>query len=314
MSTLLPFGFSSTALDVVQGVDATGRHVVITGAASGIGAETARAVAHTGASLTLAVRSVDAGRLVAAELTAATGNQRIDVRQLDLSDLASIAEFVDGWSGPLHVLVNNAGIMATPESRSSQGWECQFATNPLGHAALTSGLHAALANANGARVVNVSSIGHRRSPVVFDDIHFTNRPYDKWSAYGQSKTANVLHAVGISQRWADDGITANALHPGGIMTNLQRHMDPTEFEAMGWVDADGNLQKGFKTAQQGAATTTMLAMSPLVDGVSGQYFEDCNQAVPATPDDRSRGVQQYALDPEQAQRLWDYSISALANA
>ena len=147
--------------------------------------------------------------------------------------------------------------------------------------------------------------------MVFDDLNFAHRPYDKWAAYGQSKTANILCAVGITQRWAADGITANALHPGGIMTKLQRHMDPDEFKLMGWVDADGNLNPRFKTPAQGAATSVLLATSALVEGEGGRYFEDCNEAEPATPDDRGRGVEAYALDPDAAERLWGVSERAL---
>jgi NAD(P)-dependent dehydrogenase (short-subunit alcohol dehydrogenase family) len=306
-----PFGFASTAAEVAAGIDLGGRRVVVTGAASGIGVETARALAGTCAEVTLAVRDIAAGREVAADISATTGNPAVRVGRLDLGDHASIAAFVDAWDGPLHVLVNNAGIMATPETRTPEGWEIQFATNHLGHFVLTTGLHAALAAAGGARVVNLSSIGHRRSPVMFDDIHFTSRPYDKWSAYGQSKTANVLFGVGITERWAADGITGNAVHPGGIMTNLQRHMDPEEFKIMGWVDADGNVRQGFKTPEQGAATSVTVATSPLLDGIGGRYFEDCNEALPATPDDRRSGVESYALDLGLADRLWEESLRLL---
>jgi len=306
-----PFGFASTAAEVVEGIDLSGKRVVVTGGASGIGVETARAIALTGAEVTLAVRDLAAGAAVAADITATTGNTGVRVARLDLGDHASISAFISAWQGPLHVLVNNAGIMATPETRTPQGWELQFATNHLGHFVLTTGLHAALAAAGGARVVNVSSIGHRRSPVMFDDIHFLTRPYDKWEAYGQSKTANVLFGVGVTQKWADDGITGNALHPGGIMTKLQRHMDPEEFKIMGWVDADGNLRQGFKTPQQGAATTTVLATSTLVDGVGGTYWEDCNEAEPATTDNRRSGVESYALDLGLADRLWAESLRLL---
>jgi NAD(P)-dependent dehydrogenase (short-subunit alcohol dehydrogenase family) len=309
-----PFGFPSTAREVVDGIDLSGKRIVITGASSGLGEQAAHALASTGAAVTLACRSLDAGREVAAAITAATGNAAIDVRPLDLGDLASVRRFAESWDGPLHVLVNNAGIMATPPTFTPQGWEVQFATNHVGHAALTLGLHGALAAAGGARVVNVSSIGHRRSPVVFDDVHFSSREYDKWAAYGQSKTANVLHAVGVTQRWADDGITANALHPGGIMTKLQRHMDPEEFKIMGWVDDQGNTVWGFKTPEQGAATETFLASSPLVEGIGGRYFEDCNEAEPASRENRRSGVEAYALDPEAAERLWRLTDETLASA
>jgi NAD(P)-dependent dehydrogenase (short-subunit alcohol dehydrogenase family) len=308
------FGFETTAMQAAAGIDLGGRRVVITGASSGIGEQTAHAMASTGAAVTLAVRDVAAGHAVAEAVTAATGNTAIDVRQLDLGDLASVSAFADQWDGPLHVLINNAGIMATPFTRTPQGWELQFATNHLGHAALALGLHNALAAAGGARVVNVSSIGHRRSPVRFDDLHFNERPYDKWDAYGQSKTANVLHAVGITRQWADDGITGNALHPGGIMTKLQRHMDPEEFKIMGWVNEDGTTRFGFKTPEQGAATSVVVATSPLLDGIGGRYFEDCNEALSADDAGARGGLHPYATDPESADRLWDVTTQHLANA
>ena len=211
-----PFGQHSTAAEVVKGIDLSGKRAIVTGAASGIGIETARALARAGAKVTLAVRDINAGEKTAADITTTTGNGNIHVASLDLTDRASIATFVDAWNGPLHILVNNAGVMALPEQYTSEGWEMQFATNHLGHFALTLGLHPALAAAGGARIVSVSSSGHLLSPVVFDDIHFAFRHYDPWLAYGQSKTAIVLFAVGATSRWFKDGITANALMPGAI--------------------------------------------------------------------------------------------------
>lgn len=219
-----PFGFSSTADEVAAGIDLSGKQVVITGAASGIGMETARTLAYIGAEVTLAVRNAGAGELVAADIIATMGNQKVHVAQLDIADRASIAEFVAGWTRPLDVLINNAGIMALPQQHTTEGWEMQFATNPLGHFALALGLHDALAATGNARIVVVSSAGHLLSPVVFDDLHFAYRPYDPWLAYGQSKTANNLFAVGATTRWASEGITTNALMPGAIATNLQRHV------------------------------------------------------------------------------------------
>ncbi|WP_158853715.1 SDR family NAD(P)-dependent oxidoreductase [Saccharothrix deserti] len=298
-----PFDAESTAAQVVAGIDLTGRRAVVTGGASGIGIETARALASAGAEVTLAVRNTAAGQQVADEIG---GNVR--VAPLDLADRASVAAFVAGWDGPLHILVNNAGVMATPETRTPEGWELQFATNHLGHFGLTTGLHRFLA-VEGARVVSVSSSAHLMSPVVFDDIHFVNRPYDPWAAYGQSKTANVLLAVEATKRWAADGITVNALMPGGIMTNLQRHIDP---EAMGAM-FDQAAADGFKlkTPEQGAATSVLVATSPLLEGVGGRYFEDCNEALPNDGGVVS-GVAAYALDPEAATRLWQVSEEALA--
>ncbi|MUL81102.1 MULTISPECIES: SDR family NAD(P)-dependent oxidoreductase [unclassified Mycolicibacterium] len=304
-----PFSFDSTAADVIAGVDLSGRSAIVTGAASGIGVETARALAAAGAAVTLAVRDVTAGEHVAADLRAATGNDAISVGALDLTDLGSVAAFVRAWSGPLHILVNNAGVMAVQQLTLSAGrHELQFATNHLGHFALATGLHPALAAAAGARVVSVSSSGHLRSPIVFDDIDYAFREYDPFGAYGQSKTANVLFAVEATRRWQDDGITANALMPGGILTALQRHLDP----AYGQEAAERFRVAGsqLKTVQQGAATSVLLAASPLLEGIGGRYFDDCNEAVVVARRDEFgiSGVAPYALDLANAQRLWDLSL------
>lgn len=288
-----PFGAESTAGDVVAGIDLTGRRAVVTGAASGIGVETARALAAAGAEVTLGVRDVQAGARTATDITGTTGNNRIHVARLDLADRASIAPFVAAWTGPLDVLVDNAGVMATPELRTAGGWELQFATNHLGHFALTLGLQPALAaagKADRARVVVVSSVGHLNGPVLFDDVNFERHPYDPWAAYSQSKTANVLFAVEAAKRWAADGVTVNALTPGRIRTNLMRHLDeqpiaPAAFEA-------GNAAIRYKTVEQGAATSVLLAVSPLVEGVTGRYFADCNEAAPQEPGVRA-GVAAY---------------------
>ena len=216
------FGFETTAAEAASGIDLSGKRAIVTGAASGIGVETARALAGTGAEVTLAVRDLDAGARTADDI-----DGDVHVAHLDLADQASVKAFAAGWDGPLHVLVNNAGVMAIQElTRTPEGWEMQFATNHLGHFALALGLHDALAAGGSARIVSVSSAAHLRSPVVLDDIHFSFREYDPWLAYGQSKTANVLFAVEATRRWAADGITANALMPGGIATALQRHVDP----------------------------------------------------------------------------------------
>lgn len=195
--------------------------------------------------------------------------------------------------------------MAEPLNRTPEGWEHQFATNHLGHFGLALGLHGALAEADNARIVSVSSSGHLRSPVVFDDIHFENREYEPWSAYGQSKTANVLFAVEATKRWAADGITANALMPGGIRTNLQRHQEGNpEFKTL--MDS-----YSWKTPEQGAATSVFVAVSPLLEGIGGRYFEDVAEAGPHVPPGNT-GVADYALDPEAAARLWDVSQEMLA--
>ncbi|MDH2428912.1 SDR family NAD(P)-dependent oxidoreductase [Sphaerisporangium sp. TRM90804] len=303
-----PFTAESTAAEVVDGIDLTGRRAVVTGGASGIGVETARALAGAGAEVTLAVRDLDAGERTAEDVIATTGNKQVLVMPLDLADRASVAAFTAAWEGPLHLLVNNAGVMASPEARTPEGWELQFATNHLGHFALTTGLHGALARAGGARVVSVSSSAHLRSPVVFEDIHFRERAYEPWSAYGQSKTANVLFAVEATKRWAGDGITVNSLMPGSIRTRLQRHV--TEEELARLRAETGPATPSWKTPEQGAATSVLVATSPLLEGVGGRYFEDCEEAGFNEPGTR-RGVAPYALDPEAAALLWQVSIDTL---
>ena len=298
-----PFGFTSTAAEVVADADLHGRRAIVTGGGGGIGAETARALAAAGADVTFAVRRVEAAEPVAAELRQSRGNDAINVRALDLSDLGSVRAFTDAWSGPLHILVNNAGIMAVPElEKTPQGFELQFGTNFLGHFALSVGLHKALAAANGARVVSVSSSGHLFSPVIFDDLNFDFVPYTPFGAYGQSKSANALLAVGITHRWANDGILSNTLHPGAIATGLQKHT--------GGVKTPVDLRK---TPQQGAATSVLLAASPLLEGVGGLYFEDCNEGaqVAKRPTDFSGGYAAYAVDPANAERLWNVSLKLI---
>jgi NAD(P)-dependent dehydrogenase (short-subunit alcohol dehydrogenase family) len=307
-TTSTTFGATTTAAEVIEGVDLTGRRAVVTGGASGIGVETARALAGAGAEVTLAVRNLDAGDRTVADIRTTHPQARVAVAPLDLADRTSVAAFVAAWQGPLHILVGNAGVMASPELRTSDGWELQFATNHLGHFALATGLHDALAAADGARVVSVSSSAHLRSPVVFDDIMFERRAYDPWLAYGQSKTANVLFAVEATRRWSADGIAVNALMPGGIRTNLQRYVSDEELERM--RTAASGPAPSWKNVEQGAATSVLLAASPLVDGVSGQYFEDCQPAPISEPGTR-RGVAAYALDPVAAQQLWAVSTDLL---
>ncbi len=218
------FDFRSTASDVIEGIDLRGKRAIITGGASGIGIETARAIAAAGAEVTLAVRRPRAAEDVASELRAATGNPSIYVRPLDLSSSASVRTFVNEWQGALHVLINNAGVMALPErALTSEGMEMQLATNFLGHFALATGLHRSLVPADGARVVCVSSSAHLLAPLFFDDPNFDFIPYDPLLAYGQSKTACILFAIEAARRWKDDGIDVNALNPGAIATHLQRH-------------------------------------------------------------------------------------------
>jgi NAD(P)-dependent dehydrogenase (short-subunit alcohol dehydrogenase family) len=227
----------------------------------------------------------------------------VRVVPLDLADRSSIAAFVAAWEGPLHVLVNNAGVMALPEQHTAEGWEMQLATNHLGHFALALGLHDALAagaaqSGTGSRIVAVSSSAHLRSPIIFDDLHFAFRPYEPILAYGQSKTANILFAVAASEHWKGAGIAANSLNPGAIPTQLQRHI--------GGMKTPPEQRK---TPEQGAATSVLLAASTLVEGVGGRYFEDCNEAERVERRlGNGPGVAPYALDPANADRLWEVSL------
>jgi NAD(P)-dependent dehydrogenase (short-subunit alcohol dehydrogenase family) len=311
------FDATSTAMDVVSGMDLDGRHAVVTGASSGLGVETALALTAAGAAVTLAVRNVDAGIAVAAGIAAATGRPRPQVRPLDLAEADSVASFVSQWDSPLDILVNNAGVVTAGLQRTGQGWELQFATNHLGHFALALGLHphlaAAVAARGSARIVALSSTAHMRAPVDFDDIHFRRRPYDPQIAYAQSKTANSLFAVEATNRWQADGIVANAVNPGGVATGLQRNFSAAQRESLAAAEAAGIFT--YKTASQGAATTLVAAVAPEFAGVGGRYLDDCREAytVPneATLAEHPHGVKQWALDPSAANELWHRSLDMI---
>ena len=299
------FGYRSTAADVLKGIDLKGKNAIVTGGYSGIGIEAVRALVNAGASVTVPARRPDKAR----EELAGVG---AEVAELDLADLNSVKKFADTYVAtgkPLHILINNAAIMANPETRVGPNWESQFATNHLGHFALVAGLAPALKAANGARVVSVSSTGHKLSPVVFEDIHYTSRPYQKWTAYGQAKTANSLFAVELDRRGQAHGIRAFAIHPGGIMTELQRHLPKEEMIAFGWIDDTGRLNERFKTVEQGAATETWAATSPQLKGKGGLYCEDCDVAKLTQPgESRIAGVDPHAVDPDAAKKLWQVSV------
>lgn len=297
------FGERSTALEVVDGLDLHGQTALVTGASSGIGVETARALAAAGASVVVAVRDTAAGERAAASIRASVGSADVRVVALDLSERESIRGLVDSWSGALHILVANAGIMHTPEMRTTDGRELQFAVNHLGHFALATGLRGALAAADGARIVSVSSSGHGASGIRFDDLDFRRDAYDSGLAYGQSKTANVLFALEATRRWADDGIAASALMPGGIWTGLQRWWDPRVLE-----DMKKRYAGATKTVEQGAATSVYVATRAALGPGAPAYWEDCHAAavVPQIVDG-VHGVVAHAIDPESAERLWDVS-------
>ncbi|WP_328877519.1 SDR family NAD(P)-dependent oxidoreductase [Streptomyces sp. NBC_00299] len=299
------FGATSTADDVLRGIDLTGKLAIVTGGYSGLGLETTRALTKAGARVVVPAR-----RRAAAE-EALSGVSGVEVDELDLGDLESVRGFAERFlaSGrTVDIVIDNAGIMACPETRVGPGWEAQFATNHLGHFALVNRLWPAI-EPGGARVVSVSSRGHHLSGIRWDDVHWRHG-YDKWEAYGQAKTANVLFAVHLDKLGADHGVRAFSLHPGGILTPLQRHLAKEEMVERGWIDEQGNMlhPEAFKTPEQGAATQVWAATSPQLNGMGGVYLEDCDIAGPAAEDDEDRsGVMAWATDPEQAARLWTLS-------
>ncbi|WP_328458876.1 SDR family NAD(P)-dependent oxidoreductase [Amycolatopsis sp. NBC_00438] len=298
------FGAGTTAAEAVAGIDLTGKLAVVTGGYSGIGLEATRALTGAGAHVVVPARRRETAEQALDGLTG------VEVDELDLGDLDSVRAFAGRFlaSGRrIDLLITNAGIMACPETRVGPGWEAQFATNHLGHFALVNRLWPAVAE--GARVVALSSRGHHNSPIRWDDVMFTEG-YDKWAAYGQAKTANVLFAVQLDKLGAEKGVHAFALHPGGIMTPLQRHLSRAEMVERGWMDEAGTMLVEFKTPEQGAATTVWAATSPQLAGLGGLYLEDCDVAE-LSPEDAeglaASGVRRYAVDPAQAERLWTLS-------
>ncbi|MCX5254046.1 SDR family NAD(P)-dependent oxidoreductase [Streptomyces canus] len=298
------FGAHSTADDVLAGIDLSGKLAIVTGGYSGLGLETTRALTKAGARVVVPARRPDTA------WKALAGLDGVELDELDLGDLESVRAFAERFldSGrTVDLVIDNAGIMACPETRVGPGWEAQFATNHLGHFALVNRLWPAI-EPGGARVVSVSSRAHHFSGMRWDDVHWRTG-YDKWQAYGQAKTANVLFAVHLDRLGADRGVRAFALHPGGILTPLQRHLPKAEMVERGWIDEQGNVlnPSGFKSPEQGAATQVWAATSPQLAGMGGVYLEDCDIADPAVDGDESGGVKAWATDPEQAERLWTLS-------
>jgi NAD(P)-dependent dehydrogenase (short-subunit alcohol dehydrogenase family) len=295
------FGWASTADEVLADVDLTGRLAVVTGGYSGIGVETTRALTNAGAHVVVPARRIEPARAAVGDIA--------EVDELDLADLTSVRAFADRFlaSGRrIDILINNAGVMVPPETRVGPGWELQFAANHLGHFTLVQGLRPAFAD--DVRVVSVSSAGHQHTDIRWDDLHF-ERGYDKSLAYGQSKTANVLFAVQLNAQ----GVQAFALHPGKILTPLQRHMDRGEMVGNGWIDADGNpIDPTFKSPAQGAATQLWAATSPKLAGMGGLYLEDCEVAVSNNTAEKGWGVRDYAVNPVSAERLWELSTQLTA--
>jgi len=299
------FGYRSTAAEVLEGLDLTGRLAIVTGGYSGLGLETTRALAGAGADVVVPARRPEHAREVLA------GVDRARVDELDLGDLDSVHAFaqrtLEAGRG-VDILINNAAIMACPETRVGPGWEAQFATNHLGHFALANRLWPLLAD-GGARVVALTSTGHKISAIRFDDLQFEH-DYDKWQAYGQAKSANSLFAVHLDALGRRAGVRAFAVHPGGIFTPLQRHLTREEMQASGWISDDGTPDERFKTPEQGASTSTWAATNPKLDGMGGVYCENCDIAEPTavgSPTARIEGVDAHAIDPDIAARLWTVS-------
>ncbi|MCH9816868.1 MAG: SDR family NAD(P)-dependent oxidoreductase [Actinomycetia bacterium] len=313
------FHARSTGAEVLADVDLAGKHAIVTGGYSGIGLETTRALAAVGARVIVPVRTP---QKAAQALDTVAGD--VVAVPLDLADLASIQSFAAEMTAQLpklDLLVNNAGIMASPLSRVGPGRESQFGVNHMGHFALTQGLRPLLARADAARVVTLSSTAHKKSDIRWHDIGYEETPYDKWEAYGQAKTANALFANALSRRLRDEGGLAFAVHPGGIFTPLQRHLPQDEMIALGWLDQSGApselAKQGFKTPEQGCSTSLWAATSPDLANMVGVYCEDCDIASPtdpASPTARFAGVEDYAVNDESAERLWAVSEDLLAQA
>ena len=299
------YGTRTDARDALGGRDLNGKVAIVTGGYSGLGLETTKALAGAGAIVIVPARTPEKAR------AALAGIANVEQASLDLADPGSIDAFANDFLGAgrtLDILINNAAIMASPLMRDARGYEAQFATNHLGHFQLTVRLWPALKAGGGARVVSLSSIGHRRSPVNLEDPNFDTTPYDKWEAYGRAKSANSLFAVALDRRGAPHNVRAFAVHPGGIMTDLQRFMPEEEKRAMGWIDEHGNINDRFKTPSQGAATSIWCATNAQLDGKGGVYCEDCDLAEAVSVDDKSfTGVRPWAIDPATADKLWALS-------
>lgn len=313
------FHAKSSGAEVLAGIDLTGKTAIVTGGYSGLGLETVRNLAANGASVIVPVRSPEKAIEALADMPG-------DIRTapMDLADIASVTQFAAGMNddlSQLDFLINNAGIMACPQAQVGPGWESQFGVNHMGHFALTLGVFDLLTKANAARVVTLSSAGHKISDILWDDVQFEKTPYDKWQAYGQAKSANALFANALSRRLKDSGGAAFSVHPGGIFTPLQRHLPKEEMIALGWLGEDGEpselAKAGFKTPEQGCSTTLWAATSELLDGKPGVYCEDCNIAAVTDPDSpaaRFMGVNAHVCDDDAAERLWTMSEKFLATA
>lgn len=297
----------STAVELVRNIDLRGRTAIVTGATSGIGMETARALAAAGAELIMPSRNIEFGSAVADRLITDTGNAKIRIYEMDLADVDSVRRFADNVLsdyGRLDILVNNAGIMAHPLARTEQGFEMHFAVNYLGHFLLTASLASALAAAGDCRVVSLSASAHQHAAVDLDDLHFEARPYDKWQAYAQSKTANALFSLALNQQLRACGGLALAVNPGPAMTKLYRYLREEELRS-GGLESMG-MGRGLRSPLQAAASTVWAATAPNLTALGGGYCEDCRVAKPAGKE-QGGGVHSHARDAATARALWDLS-------
>ncbi len=307
----MAYGADTTTDEVIAGIDLTGKLAVVTGASAGIGVETVRALASAGARVVMAVRDLAKGERAAAQIRETVPDAQLEIRELDLGSLASVRAFGESFRADhdsLDLLINNAGVMACPQGQTADGFDMQLGTNHLGHFALTGELLPALRKAAEAggdvRIVNLSSRGHFRGGINFDDPHYRTRPYDKFEAYGQSKSANILFTVELEKRLADKGIHAFAVHPGVIATELSRHLSRDDFKAMASRAPAGALT--LKSIPAGAATSVWAATSSDLAGQGGRYLEDVHIAEPAD-EARTQGVAPHAIDADVAERLWAWS-------
>ena len=312
----MSFDHTSTTDEVLEGIDLTGKEILVTGASTGLGEETTRALAAHGARVTMAVRDPERGEAAAARIRASVPDADLQVMTLDLASLADVRRFAQEFVAShdhLDVLIANAGVMACPQAETVDGLELQIGTNHVGHFLLTQLLVPLLGD--GSRVVVLSSAGHRFSDVDLDDPHFDRSPYDPWVAYGRAKTANALFAVELDRRLRDRGAHAYSLHPGGIMTELGRHLTEETMSALSDSMPAGQAME-WKTVPQGAATTVWATTAPELDAHGGAYLEDCAVATtnPDTDPQSRGGVKPYAADPARAAALWDRTEEWIAVA
>jgi len=309
------FGAKSEPSEILDGINLSGKTAIVTGGYSGIGIETTRALSEAGANVIIPARRTEEAMVALDGII-----PKDHIFEMDLSDLDSIKRFTDLVKNnlSLSILINNAGIMACPESKTSNGWDLQFAVNHIGHFVLTHELIDSMDQSSGARIINLSSTAHKFSGICWDDIHFLNS-YDKWVSYGQSKTATSLFSIELDRRLKDKNIRSFAVHPGGIFTPLQRHLQQEEMVAMGWLKEDGSLSElakaGFKSSTQGASTSLWAATSSQLDNKGGLYCENCDVANLAggSPEERYFGVRDWAVDSDEAKKLWHSTEKLLAN-